>query len=142
MCAGTVGALPGRPRERSPGKGLWHVLRIESDPKRPIRQVQEVEVAGWTWQTPANSNSIIWATGDKGGYEAFAVGDEASKNPFRSVARMTADAVASGPAFALARSERELWVASGHSGKLILDPERATIEVKTNLGQPGPALAR
>ena len=45
------------------------------------------------------------------------MGDYASKSPFQSVARLTADATASGPAFALARSDRELWVASGHAGR-------------------------
>ena len=31
-----------------------------------------------------------------------------------------------GPAFALARSERELWSASGHSGRYLLDPEHGS----------------
>src|SRR5262249_59677558 len=59
----------------------------------------------------------------------------------RSVARLTADAESSGPAFALARSDRELWVASGHSGRFELDPERGSIEPKAPLAQPGPAVA-
>jgi len=118
----------------------WHILVIDEDGKR-LRPVQEIEVSGWTWQTPASSSSIIWAIGDKGGYEAFAVGEETGKAPFRSVSRLTADVVQSGPAFALARSERELWVASGHAGRFLLDPERAVIEPKTPLAPPGPALA-
>ena len=63
------------------------------------------------------------------------------RSPFRSVARLAADAVASGPAFALARSDRELWVASGHAGRFELDAERGKIETKVPLAQPGPALA-
>ncbi len=118
----------------------WHILVIDEDGKK-IRPVQEIEVSGWTWQTPATTSSIIWATGDKGGYEAFAIGEETSKVPFRSVCRLTADISQSGPAFALARSERELWVASGHAGRFLLDPERAVIEPKTPLAQPGPAFA-
>ena len=42
--------------------------------------------------------------------------------------RLTPDSTRSGPAFALARSDRELWVASGHSGRFALDPERGSIE--------------
>src|SRR5262249_57889654 len=53
----------------------------------------------------------------------------------------TADASPSGPAFTLARSDRELWAASGHPGKFALDLERGAIEAKTSLPVPGPALA-
>jgi outer membrane protein assembly factor BamB len=118
----------------------WHILVLSED-GTAVKPVQQVEVSGWTWQTPASSGSSVWATGDKGGYEAFSVGDYATKAPFRSVARLTADATASGPAFAWARSDRELWVASGHSGRFVLDPERGSIESKAPLAQPGPALA-
>jgi len=117
-----------------------HVLVLDEDGVK-VRPVQEVDVAGWTWDTPASSGPIVWGTGDKGGYEAFAVGDYASKAPFRSVARLTADSSSTGPAFALARSERELWVASGHAGRFELDPERGSIEPKLPVAQPGPALA-
>ena len=56
------------------------------------------------------------------------MGDYTNKAPFRSLAKLTADSVSSGPAFALARSDRELWVASGHSGRFDLDLEKGTIE--------------
>jgi outer membrane protein assembly factor BamB len=118
----------------------WHILVLDEDGAH-VKPVEDVEVSGWTWDTPAGSGSIVWATGDKGGYEAFAVGEYSSKNPFRSIARLTPDASASGPAFAMARSERELWVASGHSGSLTLDPERQSIRPKAPLAPSGPALA-
>jgi len=114
---------------------------VLDDEGAKARPVQELKVSGWTWQTPANSGPIVWGTGDKGGYEAFSVGDYASKTPFRSVARLTADDTPSGPAFAVARSDRELWVASGHAGRYELDLERGAIEQKASLAQPGPALA-
>jgi len=117
-----------------------HILVLDEEGVK-VKPVQDVPVAGWTWQTPANSGPIVWGTGDKGGYEAFSVGDYDSKAPFRSVARLTADAKSTGPAFALARSDRELWVASGHAGRYQLDLERGSIEPKTPLAQPGPALA-
>jgi outer membrane protein assembly factor BamB len=105
------------------------------------RPVQELKVSGWTWQTPANSGPIVWGIGDKGGYEAFSVGDEGNKTPFKSVARLTADNTPSGPAFAVARSDREVWVASGHSGRYELDVEKGVIDLKATLAQPGPALS-
>jgi outer membrane protein assembly factor BamB/TolA-binding protein len=116
-------------------------ILVLDDEGAKARPVQELKVSGWTWQTPANSGPIVWGTGDKGGYEAFSAGDDTSKTPFRSVARLTADATPSGPAYAVARSDRELWVASGHAGRYELDVERGTIVEKASLGQPGPAQA-
>ena len=127
------------PENDSLRDGVWQILVLDDDGAK-VRPVQEMKVAGWTWETPAASGQIVWATGDKAGFEAFAIGDYASKMPFRSVARLTPDATASGPAFALARSERELWVASGHSGKFVLDLEHGSIQ-PTGLTAPGPALA-
>jgi outer membrane protein assembly factor BamB len=118
----------------------WRILALSEDGVK-VKPVQEIEVSGWTWSTPACAGSIVWSTGDKGGYEAFAVGDYGSKSPFRTVARLTADATASGPAFGLARSDRQLWVASGHAGRFELDAEHGKIEPKAPLAQPGPALS-
>jgi outer membrane protein assembly factor BamB len=117
----------------------WHILVLDEDGSKS-RQVQEVKVAGWNWQTPAGSGQTVWATGDRAGFEAFAVGEYTNKTPFRSVAKLSPDAHATGPAFALARSEREMWAAAGHSGKFLLDPEHGSIQV-TPLGVPGPAKA-
>jgi hypothetical protein len=117
-----------------------HVLSLGEDGVK-VLPLQAVDVAGWTWNTPANSGPILWGTGDKGGYEAFGVGDYDSKTPFRSVARLASDTASSGPAFALARSDRELWVSSGHTGRFELDQQRGSIEPKSPLAQPGPALA-
>jgi outer membrane protein assembly factor BamB len=127
------------PENDSLKDSIWQILVLDEDGGK-ARPVQELKVTGWTWQTPAASGQIIWATGDKAGFEAFAVGDYAGKTPFRSVARLTPDASPTGPAFAIARSERELWVASGHPGKFALDLEHGGIQ-PTGLTVPGPALA-
>src|SRR5262249_45641519 len=87
------------------------------------------------------SGQVVWAAGDKAGFEAFAAGDPTSKAPFRSIARLTADATPSGPAFTLARSDRELWAASGHPGKFALDLERGAITRQPSLPVLAPALA-
>ncbi len=117
----------------------WHVLLLDEEGTKS-RPVQDVKVSGWTWQTPTGSGQIIWATGDRAAFEAFAIGEYSSKSPFRSVARMTPNAHGTGPAFALARSEREMWAAAGHSGKFLLDPEHGTIRAQP-MGVPGPARA-
>jgi hypothetical protein len=73
--------------------------------------------------------------------EALALGDYASRNPLRPIARMDADANATGPAFGLAVSERELWLAAARSAKYELDPERGQLSLRAGLAQPGPAVA-
>jgi outer membrane protein assembly factor BamB len=127
------------PQNDSLADSRWQILVLDEEGSK-LNPVQDVTVAGWTWQTPTVSGPIVWATGDRAGFEAFAVGDYASKTPFRSVAKLTPDDAASGPAFALARSEREMWAASGHTGKFVLDPERGSIQ-PSPAAAPGPATA-
>jgi outer membrane protein assembly factor BamB len=128
------------PENDSLADGRWHIMVVDEAGVQ-VKPVQDVEVSGWTWTGPAASGSTVWAVGDRGGYEAFAVGDYSERLPFRSVARLTADTSASGPAFSLARSDRELWIASGHSGLFALDAENGKIASKAPLVTPGPALA-
>ena len=47
----------------------------------------------------------------------------------------------SGPAFARLKTNNELWLSSGLSGRYDLDPERATIKPAWTLREAGPALA-
>jgi outer membrane protein assembly factor BamB len=123
-----------------PTDSRWRVLILDEEGAK-VRQVQQIDVPGWSWGVPASSGSVIWATGDKGGVEAFALGDYASNAPLRSLARLNPDAAASGPAFGMALSERELWLGAGRSGRYVLDPERGEIAAQSSLGQPGAAPA-
>jgi outer membrane protein assembly factor BamB len=118
----------------------WRVYLIDPDGTK-LRAVQQVAVAGWTWSTPASAGSVIWAAGDRGSVAAFGVGSYEEKAPFRLIARTEPEQVESGPAFALARSDRELWLASGRSGRLDLDAERGKIALAWTLVEAGPALA-
>jgi hypothetical protein len=113
-------------------------LLLDDDGKP--KAVQQIDIPGWIWGGPPASGSVIWAAGDKGGIEAYALGDYLSKKPLTSLARLAPDAATSGPAFGLATSERELWVAAGRSGRYELDPERGEITPRSALGQPGSAL--
>ncbi|MGA2705799.1 MAG: PQQ-binding-like beta-propeller repeat protein [Isosphaeraceae bacterium] len=123
-----------------PADSRWRVLILDEEGAK-VRQVQQIDVPGWSWGIPASSGSVIWATGDKGGVEAFALGDYASNAPLRSLARLNPAAAASGPAFGTALSERELWLGAGRSGRFVLDPERGEITSQSSRGQPGAALA-
>ena len=123
-----------------PTDSRWRVLILDDEGSK-IRELQQIEVPGWNWGIPAASGSVIWATGDKGGIEGFALGDYASKAPLRSLARLNPDAAASSPAFGAALSERELWLGAGRSGRFVLDSERGEIAAQSLLGQSGAALA-
>ena len=61
-------------------------------------------------------------------------------DPLRPIARIAPETESSGPAFPLARSERELWVASGRSGRYLLDPEGGKLSASWTLAGAGPAL--
>lgn len=122
------------------GDGRWNVFVIDADGLK-VKPVQQVAVPGWTWSTPASSGSVIWAIGDRGGAAAYAVGTYEAKAPFRTIAQTNPEPTASGPAFAIARSEREVWIASGRSSRLDLDPEAGKVAAAWTLGEAGPSLA-
>ena len=44
----------------------WHILVVDEDGVK-VKPVQEVEVSGWTWQTPATSGPIVWGDRRQGG---------------------------------------------------------------------------
>jgi outer membrane protein assembly factor BamB len=118
--------------------GRWTVYEL-LDEGAKVRPVQQVDVPGWTWSTPTAQGSIVWAAGDRGGPIAFAMGEQ--KVPLQVVAKLGPDNRASGPAFARARTERELWIASSRSGRFDLNAERASIATAWTLTEAGPALA-
>jgi outer membrane protein assembly factor BamB len=120
--------------------GRWRVFVLDQDGARP-KPVQQVPVAGWTWGTPAASNSVIWATGDRGDVAAYAIGSYDAPDPFRLIARLNPDAQPSGPAYAWTRSESELWLSSGRPGRYGLDAQRGAIAPGWTLADTGPALA-
>ena len=122
------------------GDSRWHVFVIDEDGTR-VRPVQRAAVSGWTWSTPASSGPVLWATGDKGSAAAYAIGTYEAKVPFQLLARTNAEPSASGPSYAIARSEREVWIASGRSTRLELDPEHGKIQPAWTLGEAGPPLA-
>jgi outer membrane protein assembly factor BamB len=118
----------------------WRVFVIDEDGTK-LREVQQVDVPGWTWSTPASSGSVLWSTGDRGGASAYAIGTYDAPSPFRLIARTNHEPRASGPAYAFARSERELWIASGRSGRLDLDDEKGKVTPAWTLGEAGPCAA-
>ncbi|WP_406699924.1 PQQ-binding-like beta-propeller repeat protein [Singulisphaera sp. Ch08] len=128
------------PENHALTEGRWRVCILEDDGAR-IRQGQQVAIPGWTRATPASSGSVIWATGDRAGVAAYAIGDYGEKAPFRLIAQFTADAKSSGPAFGFARSEHELWLSGGRPGRYDLSVEKGALDKVWSLTGVGPALA-
>jgi outer membrane protein assembly factor BamB len=118
----------------------WRVFVIDEEGTR-VHPVQQIEVPGWTWSMPASSGSVLWATGDRASATPYAVGTYDQKAPLRPLARLDADVSASGPAFAIAPTERELLVGSGRSARLVLDAENGKLAAAWTLAEAGPALA-
>ena len=144
--SGSIGCSPARvgrylivPENHELTESRWRIFLIAEDGLK-LTPIQQVPVLGWTWGTPATSGSVVWATGDRGGAVAYSVGAYTEKAPFRAIARMNPDASPSGPAYSLARSERELWLASGRSGRYELDLEGSKIKASWTLASAGPAV--
>ncbi|WP_337176543.1 PQQ-binding-like beta-propeller repeat protein [Paludisphaera sp.] len=118
--------------------GRWLVLVLEEEGAKP-RAAQSIDVAGWTWDVPPTSSSSIWSIGDRGGMRVFAAGDYGSANPLRPLAVLAPDADASGPAFGLAPTERQIWIAGGRSARYDLDAEAGSLATRFQLGPIGVA---
>jgi hypothetical protein len=123
-----------------PTEGHWLVYLLEEDGPK-LKQVQSLPVPGWTTETPSGQGTILWMVTDRAGLTAYSMGPYDQKVPFKKVASLAAEAKPSGPAFAKARTERELWVASSRSARYDLDIERGRITTGWTHFEAGPALA-
>lgn len=145
--AGSIACPPARlgrflivPENHTLAEGRWRICALEQDGAR-VKPVQQLPTAGWTWGTPASAGSVVWSTGDRGGVAAYGAGGYEQKVPFRLITRLTPDTESSGPAFGLARNERELWLSGGRPGRYDLTVESGSILKTWSLSGAGPALA-
>jgi outer membrane protein assembly factor BamB len=145
--AGSIPCAPARsarflivPENYTLAETRWRTFIIDEDGAK-IRPSQQLTFPGWTWETPPTIGSIVWAVGDRGSITAISIGTYDQKEPFRLVARINPDARESGPAYAVARSERELWVGSGRPSRIDLDLEGGKLASGWALADTGPALA-
>ena len=118
----------------------WNVLVLEDSGKKP-RPAQQIKLPGWIWDTPAASQAVIWATGDRAGVAAYALGPYDQPEPIKLIARLASEAASTGPAFGHVKSDRELWLSSGLSARYDLDIERGALRTAWTLREAGPALA-
>ena len=120
--------------------GRWRVLLLDEKGLNP-KVVQTIPIAGWTWSSPRDVGSILWSVSDRNEVSAFTIGLYDSPDPLKLLARLNPDNDPSGPAYAFAKSDRELWVGSGRTSRLNLVPETAKLEPAWSIGNLGPAVA-
>ena len=129
------------PRTTRSSDSRWRVFVIDEDGTK-LRPVQQVDVPGWTWGTPASSGSVLWATGDKANATAYAVGTYDEKAPFRPWRGSDSDVNALGPGV------RHRAVGARAPGRLrtlgpaaCSTPRTARSPPAWTLAEAGPALA-
>jgi outer membrane protein assembly factor BamB len=120
--------------------GVWHVYLIDDEDGK-VRAIQTMEVAGWIWETPSTAGAVAWTVNDRVGVSAYSIAEVGSKTPIQPIAKTVPDIGPSGPSFARPRSERELIVCAGRTGRFDVNPERQTITPVWHIASAGPALA-
>ncbi len=128
------------PENSTIDKGRWRVFVIDEAGTK-LKEVQELPVSGWTRSTPATSGSVIWSSSDRGELIAYAIGLYDAKTPFTTIARAAPGLENEGPSFSFTKTDRDLWLASSHSGRFELDLEHGRFTSAWTLGDAGPALA-
>jgi tetratricopeptide (TPR) repeat protein len=144
---GSVKAAPARladylivPQNDDLWQGRWAVFQLDKDGEA-LRLLQTVVIPGWTWQTPVSQGSYLWSLTDRNAITAFGLAPEGSREPLRQVATTVADARPTGPGFARARSDREIWISGSRLGRFDLDAERGSMTANWTIERAGPALA-
>lgn len=121
-------------------EGHWLIYLLDEDGPK-LKPIQRLDVPGWIWTQPAAQGSVVWMFSDRGGLTAYSMGAYDTKVPFHKVAGFIAESRPSGPAFARARTEREVWVAGSRAGRYDLDPERGKVGAAWTRSEAGSALA-
>lgn len=144
--SGSVRCAPARlanflivPENRELWEGRWSVFVIEQQGEQ-LRLAQSVKIPGWTWQTPQSQGTIVWSLTDRNAITAFAVGPEDSKNPLTQVVQTVPDNRPSGPAFAHARGDRELWISSSRLGRFDLEAQLKDLTPTWTIERAGPSV--
>ncbi len=141
--SGSIACAPARlanflivPENRDLWEGRWSVFVIEQDGEK-LRQVQTVKIPGWTWQTPESQGTIVWSLTDRGAVTAFAMGSEDSREPLTRVSSTVPDARPSGPAYAHAKGDRELWISASRIGRFDLEAELGSLSPNWTIERAG-----
>jgi outer membrane protein assembly factor BamB len=143
--AGTIRAAPARladflivPQNDELWQGRWTVFLIEQAGQH-LRRLQSVPVPGWTWQKPASQGTVLWSLTDRNAITSFTMGPDDSPAPLTTLASTVADQRPSGPAYARARSDRELWISAARIGRFDLDAERGSLTPNWTIERVGPS---
>ncbi|GIW88651.1 MAG: hypothetical protein KatS3mg108_2975 [Isosphaeraceae bacterium] len=121
-------------------QGRWTILELE-DGGESLRRLQSVSIPGWTWQTPISQGTYLWSLTDRNAITAFGLAPQGSAEPLRVITTTVADARPTGPGYARARSDREIWISGSRLGRYDLDAERGSMTATWTIERAGPSLA-
>lgn len=120
--------------------GHWSIWLLSED-GRSLSPIQRIDLAGWTWHVPTPTGSVLWAASDRGDLAAFAIGAESEREPFRLIAKMTAQTDSLGPTFPIIQSDRDIIVSSRQPTSYHLDAERGHIGAAWSVVGSGRSIA-
>ena len=139
---GAAGPVPGRRREPDAQRRPLARLRDRRGRDRSCVRCSRSRSPAGPGARPRRRARSLWATGDRASAHGLCDRDLRREGPFRPLARTRPRRRSLGPGVrARARSERELWVASGRSARLVLDAENGKLAAAWTLAEAGPALA-
>jgi hypothetical protein len=143
--SGSVRAAPARladylivPQNDELWQGRWSIFLIE-EAGQHLRGLQSAAVPGWTWQAPASLGTVVWSLTDRNAITAFTMGPSDAAEPLVALASTVADQRPTGPAFARAKSDRELWISAARIGRFDLDVERGSLAPSWTIERVGPS---
>ncbi|MDB5351107.1 MAG: hypothetical protein JWN86_2354 [Planctomycetota bacterium] len=144
--AGSVPCAPARvgpylivPENNSLLDGKWTVFAILENGSK-LKEVQTIDIQGWTWATPVSQAKNVWSITDRGQLTVFEVGGPEARTPLVQIATTVPDALPSGPAYGRSRGERELWLSSHRAGRFDLSAEQSAIAAAWSIERAGTAL--
>ena len=144
--SGSIKAAPARladflivPENRDLWVGRWSIFAIEEQ-GATLRLIQSVPIQGWTWETPPSQGTIVWSLTDRNAISAYVLGSSDMKEPLTRIAATTPDVRPSGPAYALARGDREVWISSNRFGRYDVEAELSIMSPTWTIERAGPAV--
>ena len=144
--SGSIRSAPARladflivPENRDLWEGRWSVFALD-DQGATLRLLQTTPIAGWTWETPPSQGTIVWSMTDRNAITAFVLGSSDMPEPLSRIAQTTPDVRPSGPAYAYARGDRELWISSNRFGRYDVESEHQTLSPTWTIERAGPAV--
>jgi|GEM_PF-6654084 len=93
------------------------------------KKLQKVPLEGWSWFTPAQQGTLLWASHDRGGFSVFGIGEPTQANPLNLVARSPAINAPARPTVAIAVGQREALVVDRTAKQYRLEAQTGRMDI-------------